>query len=208
MFFAKQPQMNVFVFPGYCRWWRCVQCSPSVEEVGDFKQVSVCCYGAHGGGAAAYSICVALNFFRAKDLTGLNLFDSCLKVLKSRMESEEPEKEVCGDCVAHLGVGRRFYRFHTAPDWAFVLFCLVLVDLELKSGFLSHNIHKKNNSQQCILFAAHCAGSEVCRLSLDVGQTECCELHIHTGIYPVLLVHLNLYKVNWPKKKKNFSVWS
>lgn len=64
--------------------------------------MSVCCYGAHGGGAAAYSICVALNFFRAKDLTGLNLFDSCLKVMKSRMESEEPEKEVCGDCVAHL----------------------------------------------------------------------------------------------------------
>lgn len=166
--------MNLFVFPGYCRWWRCLQCSHSIEEVGGFKQVSVCCYGAHGGGAAAYSICVALNFFRAKDLTGLNLFDSCLKVLKSRMESEEPEKEV-----------------------VIVLHIFVLVDLELKSGFFSHNIHKKNNvSQQCILFAAHCAGSEVCRLSLDVGQTECCELHIHTGLYPVLLVQLNLYKVN------------
>lgn len=133
MFLAKQPQMNLFVFPGYCRWWRCVQCSPSVEEVGDFKQVSVCCYGAHGGGAAAYSICVALNFFRAKDLTGLNLFDSCLKVLKSRMESEEPEKEVCGDCVAHLGVGRRFYRckmMRSHCPW--LSFCFVLFSF---SGF-------------------------------------------------------------------------
>lgn len=46
------------------------------------------------------------NFLRAKDLTGLNLFDSCLKVLKSRIESEEPEKKVC-EYVAHLRV-RRF----------------------------------------------------------------------------------------------------
>ncbi|XP_075868419.1 cohesin subunit SA-1 [Nelusetta ayraudi] len=45
-----------------------------------------------------YNVAIALKrlaaLSKAKDLTGLNLFDSCLKVLKSRMESEEPEKEL------------------------------------------------------------------------------------------------------------------
>lgn len=39
----------------------------------------------------------------AKDPTRLKLFDSCLEVLKSRMESRELEKEVCDD-VIHLDI--------------------------------------------------------------------------------------------------------
>lgn len=47
--------------------------------------------------AAQHSKCVSVS--SAKDLTGLKLFEPCLAVLKSRMESRELEKEVCDDVI-------------------------------------------------------------------------------------------------------------
>lgn len=104
------------------------------------------------------------------------------------MESQEPDKEVRVD-VAHIDVRREFMDVKGSAD----RFCFEGFRIEVVSFISTLFLNGKNLSQRCLLFAARRTSSEVCRFSFDVGQVECCKVHIHAGLYLVLLVLLNFY---------------
>lgn len=95
---------SVCLCAGHCRWQWYVQCSHCLEKDCCFEWVSVYCMINMGlaqtilfffffiDKRCVFCLCL---LFSAKDPTGWNLFDSCLQLLKSRMESRELDKEVC-----------------------------------------------------------------------------------------------------------------
>lgn len=61
--------------------------------------------------------------FSAKDPTAWKLFDSCLELLKSKMESREFDKEVC-DAHTFDNRGHNLRGFKELQDMSRFIFCM------------------------------------------------------------------------------------